>query len=60
MIEKSQNVRLLDVLALGPALIAIAGRGKMSELARTFLFVSGILTIAYNGANWIANNEAQK
>lgn len=32
----------------------------MSELARTFLFVSGILTIAYNGANWIANNEAQK
>lgn len=57
---KSQWVRLLDVFVLGPFMIwyalATAGGGGESELpvgAALALFVGGVLTILYNGLNWL-------
>jgi hypothetical protein len=53
---KSQWVRLLDVFVLGPFMIwyalATVGCGLPPEAA-LILLVSGILTITYNGFNWL-------
>lgn len=49
---KTQNVRLLDVFALGPFMIW-ASRQLRPSLARDAMLVSGILTILYNGVNYI-------
>lgn len=51
---KTQTVRLIDVLALGPAMIAVGLRPHLSENERAFLVVSGALTVIYNLANWLA------
>jgi hypothetical protein len=56
---KSQWVRLLDVFVLGPFMIwyalATAGGGAtdLPAGAALALFVSGVLTILYNGVNWL-------
>lgn len=63
---KSQWVRLIDVFVLGPFMIwyalvsvvpsgsgsAVEERGELTRLAPLALFVSGVLTIVYNGINW--------
>lgn len=49
---KTQAVRVLDVLALGPFLIWAAsapGRGRF------ILAASGAATIVFNGLNWLEN-----
>lgn len=51
---KSQTVRLIDVLALGPGLIALGLRSHLTENERAFLVVTGALTVIYNLGNWIA------
>jgi hypothetical protein len=57
---KTQLVRLLDVFVLGPLMIYIAARYKIHEPQRTTLLVSGVLTIIYNGVNYInIRNAAQ-
>lgn len=56
--EKSQAVRLLDVFALGPFMVW-AGLNHPSELARLGLVIGGVATIAYNGANYLANESAR-
>lgn len=50
--EKSQVVRLLDVLFVGPWMIRAAIRGN-----DTVLLSLGLLTIIYNGQNYLANRE---
>jgi uncharacterized membrane protein len=56
--QKSQLVRLVDVLLLGPLLIAWALRGRMTRGERALLAGIGALTIVYNGANYLANAQA--
>jgi hypothetical protein len=53
MMEKSQLVRSLDVLLIGPFMLLAAKKlpGQYGA-AMTFL---GLMTIAYNGANFLAN-----
>jgi hypothetical protein len=57
----SQNVRLIDVFALGPLMMWYAVRTSgMPEWARTALFASGALTVVYNGANWLAVERGER
>jgi len=66
LLGKSQWVRLVDVFVLGPFLIWFAlESAKKVDAAHAVdlptipvwavfgLFVSGVLTIVYNGANWL-------
>ena len=55
---KSQNVRLFDVVALGPFMIWFADQADDSpEWARWALALTGVATIAYNGLNYVRNVE---
>ncbi len=51
-VSKTQNVRLLDVFALGPFMVWAATRRTLPEWAQVTLFVSGVLTVAYNAENY--------
>lgn len=51
--EKSQTVRALDVLVIGPFMLYAAG--KLRGQDRAFMTLLGFLTIAYNGANFLRN-----
>ena len=50
---KSQGVRLLDVLVLGPFMVWAAGQRELPEWARAGLAIGGALTIVYNAANYL-------
>jgi hypothetical protein len=54
VIEKSQLIRLLDVWALGPALVYVGTRQRR-RLYRNFLYAAGLATIIYNARNYLAN-----
>ncbi len=51
IVKKSQTIRLLDVMVLGPAMV-YAGLGKeLPDGLKTLLFLTGLGTIVYNGNN---------
>ena len=50
--EKYQQIRLVDVFVLGPAMI-YASTKQMPEYIKVILFVSGIATIVFNGKNYL-------
>lgn len=51
---KSQGVRLVDVFLLGPLMVwYAAGTRQMPDWARASLGVAGLLTIVYNGRNYL-------
>ena len=54
-IEKSQIVRAIDVLFIGPFLIYVGLQRKNSELEDMLLIGLGALTIVYNGRNYLLN-----
>ncbi len=58
--EKSQFVRVLDVVAIGPLIIAAGRRSTVSPNMRALLMVTGVATILYNGANFLANEKATR
>jgi len=53
-VNKSQLVRLLDVWALGPALVYVGTRQRR-RLYRNFLYAAGLGTIVYNARNYLLN-----
>ena len=53
MIEKSQGVRALDVLIVGPFMLYAAKKLQRQDWA--WMTLLGLLTIAYNGANFLSN-----
>lgn len=56
--QKSQAVRALDVLVIGPFMLLAAQKlPGQYKAAMTFL---GLMTIAYNGANFLSNVNADK
>ena len=59
-LQKSQFLRLWDVFGFGPALIVISMDKKLSKPVRLFLLAEGVLVIAYNGANYLANKRLMK
>ena len=56
--QKSQNIRLLDVLFIGPLMIYGAYKAKeMHPALRIILAIFGICTIYYNLKNYNINRE---
>lgn len=56
--EKSQAVRALDVLVIGPFMLLAAQKlPGQYKAAMTFL---ALMTIAYNGANFLSNVNGDK
>ena len=53
--QKSQLLRVWDVLALGPFLIYLSNKKTMSENEAKLLTLAGALTIIYNARNWWDN-----
>jgi hypothetical protein len=49
---KSQTIRLIDVLFLGPTMIYFSLTGRKTQLERAFFLVSGAATILYNLRNY--------
>ncbi len=58
MVDKSQTVRLVDIGLLGPFMVWLGFQDRVPEWAGTLMVVSGLLTIAYNARNYMA--EASK
>lgn len=51
---KSQAVRLVDVFLLGPFMVWYAARSTGApEWARAALTLAGVLTVTYNGRNYL-------
>jgi hypothetical protein len=51
--DKSQAVRALDVLVVGPFMLYASQR--LRGPAGPLMLLLGVLTIAYNGANYLSN-----
>jgi hypothetical protein len=56
-VSKTQAIRLIDVLILGPFLIYAGRTRRLSRPMRTALIVSGALTIGYNLRNYLLNRQ---
>lgn len=54
-IQKSQNIRLVDVFLLGPFMIWFGTKSKLPEWSKFVMIISGIYTIFYNANNFIEN-----
>ena len=55
--ERTQIIRMLDVMLLGPAMV-YAGMGKeLPDGLKAMMLITGLGTILYNGYNWY---EAEK
>lgn len=55
-----QNIRLVDVFVLGPAMIWAGTFKALPPVLRIVLIVSGALTMVFNGANYVRVNRAEK
>ena len=56
-VQKSQEVRLLDVLVLGPFMIGMAIASRPAPLLRVVLGAVGVGTILYNLRNYQLTRE---
>jgi len=54
---KTQLIRLVDVLALGPFMIYVAAQPRLTPNEKFLLALAGIATILYNGANYLRARE---
>ena len=54
---KAQGIRLLDVFLIGPLMVVGGSRSSLTEPWRTLLVVSGVLTMLYNGANYLTERK---
>lgn len=56
--DKSQTIRALDVLLIGPFML-LAARKLPGQYGAAMTFL-GLITIAYNGANFLSNVNGDK
>ena len=54
---KAQHIRLLDVYLIGPLMIAGGARSRLGNPWASLLVVSGVLTMLYNGANYLTERD---
>jgi len=59
-VSKSQRMRLLDVLVLGPFMVGYASKKKHPKWARLFMAGFGIGTIVYNFLNYEATERLRR
>ncbi len=57
---KSQGVRVIDVLALGPFMMWVSEQRTLPTWARLTLYISGALTVAYNAENYLAQRTSRR
>ena len=51
---KAQTIRLIDVFAIGPAMVYVGAKAKnVHPVIRGFVAFSGVATIVYNGQNYL-------
>ena len=55
-VAKTQQIRLFDVFLIGPYLVWLAARSRPPH--REILFGLGVLTILYNGQNYLRNADS--
>jgi hypothetical protein len=55
--QKSQLIRLIDVVAIGPVMIYAGTRKELSPFVRYSLLVFGIATVYYNAKNYLINEK---
>lgn len=53
MFDKTDFIRILDVILIGPLMIYGAKTSRMPEGLKMILYASGVGTILYNGYNLI-------
>lgn len=58
--KKTQGIRLLDVLAVGPLVILAGVQRTQGQNVRLALVFTGAATITFNGANFLTENEGEK
>jgi hypothetical protein len=58
-VQKSQEMRMLDVLVLGPFMIGVAMMSRPSPVLRVLLGAVGVGTILYNLRNYQLTNSAR-
>lgn len=51
----TQVVRVVDVVFLGPLMIKAANNTELSNFQSKALKISGVLTIIFNGVNFLRN-----
>lgn len=54
-LDTVQLIRLLDVFLIAPILIYVGTRKGIATWQRVALIIIGILTLLYNGVNYIKN-----
>jgi hypothetical protein len=54
-VQKTQNIRLVDVFLIGPVLIYASTFKTLPTYLRVALLLIGVATIIYNGNNYIKN-----
>lgn len=54
--QKSQILRAWDVFMLGPVMIYI-GQKRLKGWEKNFTVLAGVLTILYNGRNYLQNQK---
>jgi len=54
--DKTNLIRFLDIVLIGPLMIYGAKRAKMPEGLKMILYASGVGTILYNGYNLLFSN----
>ena len=59
-VGKTQSIRLLDVLVIGPAMIFAATRRRPPLWLSTAMVVMGAGTIIYNGLNYLAVEKQRR
>jgi len=52
-----QNVRLADILLIGPFLIYAGRKKQLTKTEKTVLVLFGIGTIIYNGDRFLRNQQ---
>lgn len=57
---KTQQIRLIDVFFIGPLLIYVGYKYNLPGYIKGLLIIIGVLTILYNGANYIENENNWK
>jgi len=55
--QKSQNIRLLDVFAIGPMMIYAGTFKQLPMWLRIGLIATGAATVVYNGKNYLINKK---
>ena len=58
-IQKSQNIRLLDVFIIAPILIYAGSQKNLPKWLKISLYTIGVATAYYNGRNYLINKKKQ-